>query len=321
MSPRRSEGLGLLWWYPPGWRERYGDEFDALMEDTLGDRPPTRRFRLTIALAGLRERGSEMGVMGDSIPPVDRARAGSLLVLCAWAVFVVAGSSFAKLSEGFRLADPTRTASVSSGAYRSVMVMAIVACLVVLAGMAITVPAFLRFLKTGGWPLIRRFVIRALLASVVGLSALTAVVGLAHTLTPAQRGGELVNHPVIWYYQLAFIATVLLLAVALGLWTIAAVVTVRRLDLTGTVVFAEAHLAAAAAGAMVLMTVATAVWWGSIASSAPWFLQGAPAGSAGSPFNVQLVGTMVLMLVASILAGYGVCRVTRSGLTLRSGRA
>jgi hypothetical protein len=56
-----------------------------------------------------------------------------------------------------------------------------------------------------------------------------------------------------------------------------------------------------------------------MASSTPWFLQGAPAGAAGSPFNGQLVGTMVLMLVASILAGYGVSRVARSGLTFRSG--
>ncbi|HXA32116.1 MAG TPA: hypothetical protein VNV87_07630 [Acidimicrobiales bacterium] len=319
MSRRRSEGFGLLRWYPPGWRERYGEEFAALMEDTLGNRPPTRRLRLTTALTGLRERGRETGVVGDSVPPVDRARAGSLLVLCAWAAFVVAGSSFAKLSEGFGLAGPTGTASVSSGAYRSVMVVAIVACLVVAAGMAIAVPAFLRFLRGGGWPLIRRHVVRALIASGVGVSALAVLVGLAHTLTSAQRDGQLVSHPAVWYYEVAFIATMLLLAVALLLWTAAAVVTARRLDLTGTIVSAEALLAATAAAAMVLMTAATAVWWGSTASSTPWFLQGAPAGAAGSPLNIQLAATMVLMLAASILAGYGASRVARSGITFRTG--
>ncbi len=144
MSGRRSEGFGLLRWYPPGWRARYGDEFDALMEDTLGERPPTPRLRLAIALAGLRERGREAGVVGDSTSPARRARAGSLLVLCAWVAFVVAGSSFAKLSEGFGLTEPTRTGSLSSDAYRAVTVVAIVACLVVMVGMAIAVPAFLR---------------------------------------------------------------------------------------------------------------------------------------------------------------------------------
>ena len=130
MSAHRPERLGLLGWYPPRWRDRYGDEFGALMEDALGDRPPTRRFRLGIALAGLRERGHEAGVTGDSMLPADRARAGSLLVLCAWALFLVAGSSFAKLSEGFGLAVPTRTAPLASGAYRAVMVVAILTCLV-----------------------------------------------------------------------------------------------------------------------------------------------------------------------------------------------
>jgi hypothetical protein len=316
---RRSQDVGLLRWYPRGWRDRYGDEFDALMEDTLGDRPPTPRLRLAIALAGVCERGRETGVVGDSIPPADRARAGSLLVLCAWAAFVVAGSSFAKLSEGFGLAQPTRTASLSSGAYGAVMVVAIVTCLVVMAGVVIAAPAFLRFLRAGGWSHIREHVVRALTATVVSISALTALVGLAHTLTPAQRSGQLVSHPAVWYYQVAFIATMILVAVALGLWTVAAVVTVRRLDLPGMVLSAEALLAAAATVAMVAMTVATAVWWGSIASSAPWFLQGTPVGSAGSPFNGQLVGTMVLMLVACILAGYGMSRVTWPRSTFRSG--
>jgi uncharacterized membrane protein YidH (DUF202 family) len=288
------------------------------MEDALGDRPPTQRFRLGIALAGLRERGHEAGVTGDSMRAADRARAGSLLVLCAWALFVVAGSSFAKLSEGFGLAVPTRTAPFASGAYHAVMVVAVLTCLVVIAGMAIAVPAFLRFLRAGGWSTIRRHVGRALIATVVAVAALAGLVAVAQTLTPAQRNGELVNHPVVWYYLVEFIVTMLLVAVALALWTVAAVVTARRLDLPRPVLSAEALLAAGAAAAMVVMTAATAVWWGSIASSAPWFLQGTRAESAGSPLNVQLVGTMVLMLVASVLGGYGVSRVARSWPHLRS---
>jgi hypothetical protein len=312
VSAHRPERLGLLGWYPPRWRDRYGDEFGALMEDALGDRPPTRRFRLGIALAGLRERGHEAGVSGDSMLPADRARAGSLLVLYAWALFLVAGSSFAKLSEGFGLAVPTRTAPLASGAYRAVMVVAILTCLVVIAGMAIAAPAFLRFLRAGGWSTIRRHVGRALIATVVAVAALVALVAVAHTLTPAQRNAEVATHPVVWYYLVEFIATMLLVAVALALWTAAAVAAARRLDLPRPVLCAEAVLAAGAAVAMVVMTAGTAVWWGSIASSAPWFLQGTRVESAGSPLNAQLVGTMVLMLVASVLAGYGVSRVAQS---------
>jgi hypothetical protein len=288
------------------------------MEDALGDKPPTPRFRLGIALAGLRERGHEAGVTDNSMPPADRVRAGSLLVLCAWALFVVAGSSFAKLSEGFGLAVPTRTAQLASGAHNAVMVVAIPTCLVVIAEMAIAVPAFFRFLRAGGWSTIRRPVGRALIATVVAVTALAALVAVAHTLTPAQRNGELANHPVVSYYLVEFMVTMVLVAVALALWTVAAVVTARRLDLPRPVLSAEALLAAGAAAAMVVMTAATAVWWGSIASSAPWFLKGTRAESAGSPLNAQLVGTMVLMLVASVFAGYGVSRVARSWPQLRS---
>jgi hypothetical protein len=289
------------------------------MEDALGDRPPTPRFRLGIALAGLRERGHEAGVTGDSMLPADRARAGSLLVLCAWALFVVAGSSFAKLSEGFGLAVPSRTAPLASGACHAVIVVAILTCLVVVAGMAIAGPAFLRFLRAGGWSTIRRHVGRALIATVVAVAALVALVVVAHTLTPAQRNAEPVTHPIVWYYFVEFIVTMLLSAVALALWTVAAVVAARRLDLPRPVLSAEALLAVGAAAAMVVMTAATAVWWGSIASSAPWFLHGTRAESAGSPLDAQLVGTMALMLAASVLAGYGVSRVARSWPQLRSG--
>jgi hypothetical protein len=313
MSSRRSDGFGLLAWYPPAWRERYGDEFGALMEDTLGDGPPTPRFRLSVAWAGLRERGHESGVIGSTIPATARTRSGSLLVLCAWAVFVVAGSSFAKLAEGFRKTVPAGTRALSSDAYRTVIVVGVIGSLLVLSGIVIALPTFLRFLRVGGWHSIRGHVLRAVAATIVAIMAMVALVAVARTLTPAQRGGELLYHPVVWYYLVEFTVTVLLLAVMLALWTVAAVATVRRLDFPRYVLSAEAVLAIAVTAAMLLMTAATAVWWGVIASSAPWFLQGVRAGSAASALNPQIIGTMVLMLLAIIVAGYGVSRVARLG--------
>jgi hypothetical protein len=308
----QSDPFGLLGWYPPGWRERYGEEFGALMEDTLGGGPPTPRFRLSIAWAGLRERGHEAGMIGGTSSAPDRTRAGSLLVLCAWAVFVVAGSSFAKLAEGFRGTVPDHARTLSTDAYRTVFVVGAVGAVLVVAGIAIALPAFLRFLRNGGWASIRGHVIRAVASTVVSLVAMVALVAVAHTLTPDQRNGGALYHPVVWYYLVQFIATVLVLAVMLALWTAAAVVTVRRLDLPRPVLSAESALAIAVTAAMVAMTAATTVWWGVMASSAPWFLQGRPAGSGGSPFNQEVVVTMTLMLVAIIVATYGVSRVARS---------
>ena len=318
MRTRRSDSWDLLGWYPPSWRERYGEELKALMEDTLGDRPPSPRFRLSIAWAGLRERGHEAGVIGKTAPPANRLRAGSLMVLCAWAAFVVAGSSFAKLSEGFGQAVPAGTRTLPTVAYGVVFAAGVIGGLLVVAGLVIGLPAFYRFLQAGRWRSIRGHVLRAAAASVAGLLAVGVLIGLARTLTPAQRNGALLYHPVVWYYLLAFVPTMVLVVAALVLWTVTVVAVARQLDLGRQILSAEGVLAAAVTVAMVLMLAATAVWWGSIASSAPWILQGVRAGSIASAFDPQLVGTMVLMVLASALATYGASRVARSWRVLRS---
>lgn len=318
MSARALDGSRLLKWYPSRWRDRYGEELMALMEDVLDGRPPSRRLRLSMAWAGLRERGRETGLLGNTAPAAERARAGSLLVLCAWSAFVVAGSSFAKITEHFGQAVPARAQALSNRSFDTVYVVAIIGGLLVLSGACAAVPAFLRFLRAGGWPSIRGHVLRAAVSTVAATVAMAGLVGLAHTLSPAQRNGGLVYHPVVWYYLLAIIPTALLVALALALWTVAAVAVTRRLVLARPVLFAEAVLAVALSVAMFVITAATAVWWGAIASSAPWFL-GAQSGSAASAFTPNLVGTMALMSVACAVATCGVVRVARSWRDLRLG--
>jgi hypothetical protein len=102
----RADLARLLSWYPEPWRRRYGDELAVLMEDQLDGRTPSARFRVSVALAGLRERGHQSGIVGRGSAPIERVRAGTLLVLCAWTGFAVAGASFSKLSEHFAAALP-----------------------------------------------------------------------------------------------------------------------------------------------------------------------------------------------------------------------
>jgi hypothetical protein len=306
MSSRRSAVAGLLRWYPAGWRERYGEEFTALMEDALGGRPPALRFRLSIARAGLRERGHQAGLVGSATPAADRVRAGFVLVLCAWTAFVVAGSVFAKLSEHFGPAIPASARPVAVGAFSVVQVMAAICTFLVLAGALVAGPAIGRFLRAGGWGSVRRHVLRAAGATVAAAAALAGLVSAARTLTFAQRNGS------DWLYSLAFIVMSLLLWTALALWTVAAAATARRLVLSRTVLAAEAVLAAGATAGMLLITAATASWWAVVASSAPWFLQGARPGSASSAFTPNLIGTMAVMLVAGAVATYGMTRAARS---------
>ena len=76
MKPSDPDLAKLLRWYPRAWRERYGEEFLAMVEDSLSGRRPTWRLRLGVARAGLRERGHRARLAGQR---------AALPVLSAWA--------------------------------------------------------------------------------------------------------------------------------------------------------------------------------------------------------------------------------------------
>ena len=304
MSRSRKDPAGLLRWYPPAWRERYGDELIALMEDEMGDQGPSVTSKLSIARAGLRERCHEVGLVGDQLPPAERIWAGSLLVLCAWTVFVLAGASFSKTSEHFAQAVPLGSRTMPQDAFDVVAALGVAGLALVGLGAVAVVPAFVRFLRGGGWPAIRGHILGAIALTAVMSGSLVPLASWAHHLTEVQRnGGDGI-------YSAAITVWALLVAVTLAQWTAAGVAAARRIELSQSLVSLEAVCAVALAGVMVVITVATGLWWGAMANSAPWFLSGTAAGTRPSPFTSQLVVTMTMMLAAVLVAGYGTFRVT-----------
>ena len=220
-------------------------------------------------------------------------------MLCSWAAFMLAGASFSKLSEHFRQSVPPPTQTLSVGSYDVVFALGILGGLLVLGGATIAFPAFVRFLRSGGWPSVRRHFVRAAVATLGAVAALVATRSFAHGLTTAQRNGADTT------YSLVFIATALLVAVTLGLWTAVAVACVRRVVLSEAVLRVEAALATAVGAAMLVMTVATALWWESVASTAPSFLSGSRFGLS-SWQDPNIFTTAAVMLVATTFAAYGV---------------
>jgi len=309
---RRRDPARLLAWYPPAWRARYGDELAALLDDELGGRAPTRRLRCSIAAAGLRERAHEAGLAGAVGPPADRIRAWSLVVLCAWTPFVLAGASFQKLSEHFDAAVPASSRALPSGAFDAVVAAAALGALLILAGAVAAAPAFVRFLREGGWSVLRRPATRAAAVSTVVVAGVGALAPWAHSLSTAQRNGA------SWPYGAAVLTWALLAAAALTCWTAAAVTVTRRLDLTPRVLTVESRLAVGLAAVMATITVATAVWWAALAGDAPWFLHDAASVRTGSAFEPRLALTMALMLAAATTACWAVTRVARAQRALRA---
>ena len=88
------------------------------------------------------------------------------------------------------------------------------------------------------------------------------------------------------------------------------------LDLPARALSIEATLAGLATVIMAGMTAATAVWWGVLASVAPWFLGNAPYGTPSSAADPDLIGIMTLMLTATLLAAIGTTRALRGSRAL-----
>jgi hypothetical protein len=304
---RRSGDLtGLLAWYPPTWRERYGDELVALIEDELDGRRPTVRFRASVAWSGLRERGHEAGLVGEQTAPAHQVRAGSLLVLCSWTAFVLAGASFSKLSEHFAGSMLPGTRTLAQGAFDAVVLLAFTGAVVVALGAVAALPSFVRFVRAGGVRAMRRPVATATLLTALVVALTIPFLLWAHDLNSLQRNG---GHGA---YAGAYVGLAVLVGAVLAQWTAVGVIAARRIDWSRRVLRVEAVLAMTLAASMVAISGATAIWWGSIGRDAPWFLQGTPTGTSGSPFTVNIVLTMALMVVAAFFGLYGVTRIARS---------
>ncbi len=310
MSSLRTARI-LAWLYPPMWRERYGEELEALLAEMSGGGRLPWRARVDVARAGGRERLRAAG-LDPCGAPSDQARGGILLVLVSWAVFVVAGTLVQKFSEHWQDVTPSHSQALPSGAYAGLVAVAVCGTVLVLAGIGWTIPALVAFLRDGGWATIRRPVITAALLTSLAMVATFALVVWAHGLTGRQRAG----HDTA--YAIAFGAWALLGTACLFAWTVAAVAIGGRLSLRDATLRLETRIAVAVAASMGAMTAATAVWWLAISDSAPWFLAGRAVGEGGSPLAPQMVAASALMVFASLLGVAGSRGALRALPALRS---
>jgi hypothetical protein len=273
----------LLHSYPPAWRARYGAELASLLEEN----ELSLRVRLDVLRSGLTERLRSFGLTGDELPADEQLRAGVLLVLCAWSLFVVAGCAFAKFTEQWQAETPGDARSV--GAFNVLLLASEIGTAVVLLGIGLSLSAFVTFLRGGGWPAIRPAILRAASFSAVAIAASGALVLWAHELNSGQRNGG------NWFFAVAFVLWSLLIAGSIAAWTAAAVVTARQIPITPARLRLEAEIAWAVTVTMIVMTVAAFVWWGSVAS----------------PGSIQMSAITLAMLFATALAVTGSARSLR----------
>lgn len=286
----------VLRWYPSQWRARYGDEMAALLEDTYataGEVPLRQRVRL--AGSGLAERARSAGLAGWSDDPEVRMRGGSLLVLCGWACFIVAGAIFVKTADHWSLSRSAAAHQVAAGGFNVVGVAAVVGCLVVLLAAVLVLPAFARFVRAGGWDQIRRPVVVAAISVAASSALFVITVAWAHSLSAQDRNGGL---PIYGWF---FVFVSLAFFFAVGSATVAAVSVARHLDLSRRTLRVLGGMAVGLVGVMGLALVSLVAWWASEAVHAPAFL--AHTIGNGMPFASSVVPPTLLMSGVLMLAG------------------
>jgi hypothetical protein len=299
----------LVRWYPAHWRERYGDEMAALLEDTYataGEVP--LRQRVGLAWSGLGERARSAGVIGWSQDPDVQQRAGWLLVLCGWAFYIVAGAIFVKSADHWATESPPAGHWVATGGFNVVGVAAVVGCLVVLLAALVVVPPFVRFVRSGGWHEVSRPVVVAVVTFALSGALFVGLVAWAHSLSAHDRNSGL---PIYGWF---FVLVSLVFFAAVGSAT-AAVAVARRVELSRRTVWTLGVMAIALVGVMALALVSLVAWWASEAVHAPSFL--AQVIGNGMPFQSSvapptLLASGVLMVLGLALGVAGLVRIVGS---------
>jgi hypothetical protein len=282
MKPAR-----LLRWYPRAWRERYGEELLALVQDTLDEGRPRWRLRLGVISGGLRERGHQAG-------QAMRAAAKNWLTgPDRWWSLFVAGLVLATLPEALT-GSSAQARGWQAPAADGVLAAVALTGAVVLASGLMALPALVRFLRAGGWPKIRLRVALAAGATVVSGGALVGLSVLSGSRSPAQLNTS-------WANSFGRLADALAVAVAIGLWAAAAAVMVRHLTLSPRVRAAQLVLGAVTGVTVAVMFIALTLWWSAAQSSV-----------------LLLVMAIVNLALTSVAAPGRIALAVRKGRRLRA---
>jgi hypothetical protein len=272
MKPAR-----LLRWYPRAWREQYGKELLALIQDTVDDGRPTWRLRVGVIWGGLRERAHQAG---------RAARAGAAkrsTMAPRWLMILLAGLLFTNLPLQFTMSAPPGRAWQATAALDVVVAFGAFICVVLLVGGLAARPAVVRFLRAGGWPKIRRRV-----AWAAGATGLTAGALVAVFLGLRSQPKAPLN--VSLAYFLGFIATALALIVTIGLWAGVVAAMAKNVKLTPRVRAVELVAGPVIWTAIQIMVSASSIWNWAVQASVSSLVFGIAllvALSAYAPMRIQ----------------------------------
>ena len=297
-SPQHRRALK---WYPRTWRDRYGADFELFLQDRYGDGQLPLSARLSMVRSGTVERLRSGGIVGSSVDPDTRVRGASLLVLCAWGVFFVAGSAFAKYTEHWPLATPQVDHWLPAAGMAAIQVAAAAGVLIVIVAGLVSLPALVELIQSEGWsafwPLIRPMVLFVIAAGAVSIGIVAWNNHLGPT-TDTPSGLHIAG-------VLAGLVVIAALVVSYG--TLIAIVYRLRFSPRATRFLGV--LAVAMTMALVVIFAGALTWWISTALHAPWFFGSLVPRSPTSPAPLAMIVLGLITLSGLVLAGIGAIRI------------
>jgi len=174
-TPSRDERRArlLLRWYPRAWRDRYGDEFTALLVDEMAEQPRSLRRPLNVALSGIVARSGQAGMSGVPMRAGEQSPLSLAWLTTAIAVFLTFGLAiWAQLIVGWQWTPPETSATTAGTVVISVAVLylALLGAAAVLPAIAVAAPQLAR----------KRDGVLAAALLVTALSAAGLIVGTMH---------------------------------------------------------------------------------------------------------------------------------------------
>jgi hypothetical protein len=251
----------LMVLYPAAWRRRYGDEFEALLEQT----PLTFRTLFDVGVSAVDAHLNPTGPMRKWPFMFERLRSSELAVFACWILFVVSGLGFAKMTENWDLFPPPGGDSLAIGlAYDAVIVGAMVALLgVLVAGVPIAWAIIRSALRERRWRLIALLAVPPLSLTVwVGLTLL-----LLNTIVPGQKVDEVTK-------VAAFAAWVGVFCVAAIASTVAVTVAAINSSIPSEFYLRAVTPALVVAGTMGAVAIAVVVWGLAVLATKPTLFWG-----------------------------------------------
>jgi hypothetical protein len=286
--------------YPRAWRERYEEEFVAMLEQG----PVSIKDLFDVALGAVDAWLRPQVVREGRLVMVARMRGSVLAVLWAWVGLVVGGVGFRKMTEYDEFVRAAQDSALVGVAFDTVVVGAVVALAAVTVGCAPVAFVVLRKALAEG----RKDVPLLLcMPPVFGVGFVGYVLLLTKIIYPAI--GRVTVHDTVNVALLLSLVGAFLLAALASAGAITA--AVRRVEVGGRALRFALYPAAVAAAAMVVVLVATAVWGLSLRAQAPALFTG-DEGILATPTYADWLAIVAVMAVSTVVAVVGVVRGLRA---------